>query len=168
MNNETKFGNQPELASAAKNDDKRSGVEKLSAIILERKPTLAEWVEAGLAEEAYFRTFPSLEGMATGVMRQSFQFVPTRKQWIAGGRTAEEYDEIYGLDAVPTVPEPSEAPVTAAPGAASKRPTRYIVDEIRDRVVAVGASTLIFRPGQLLQGRLLDIARYENVTIREA
>lgn len=48
-----------------------------------------------------------------------------------------------------------------------KRPVRIIVDELRDCAISVGYSTVIFRPGQVLDEHHAQLAREHNILIRE-
>ena len=48
------------------------------------------------------------------------------------------------------------------------RPKRIYVDEVRDAHVSSGYSTVIFRPGQLLESpHLVELARHNGILLRE-
>lgn len=138
----------------------------LAEIMQTRKPTLDEWTAGGLSADAYALNYPEPPVMVEsylGTLLKPFEFIPSRAQWEAAGNAPEDYDERYGVDAVPTLPE---APQPSLPGRGG-RPIRYLVDEVRDTVRQSGPSTVIFRPGQQLTGFLLDFARSEGILIRE-
>lgn len=60
-----------------------------------------------------------------------------------------------------------EKPPQKAPPAAPKREKRIVVDELRDVAVQVLSTTVVFRPGQVLSGHLIQLARDNNIQIRE-
>lgn len=50
---------------------------------------------------------------------------------------------------------------------APKRERRIVVDELRDVSVQVLSTTVVFRPGQVLSGHLIPLARENNIQLRE-